>query len=72
MKNSKNRKFICKGINNALAILGSNRFEILNIDILKGGRGEDIFLYKNAKESKLTYKSKNSKIDWKRYNLKKM
>ena len=38
MKNSKNRKFICKVINNALAILRSNRFEILNIDILKGGR----------------------------------
>ena len=38
MKNSKNKKFTCKGINNALALLESNRFEILSIDILKGGR----------------------------------
>lgn len=38
MKNSKNKKFTCKGVNNALAILGSNRFNILSIDILKNGK----------------------------------
>ena len=40
MKNSKNRKFTCKGINNALAILGSNRLNIIRIDILIDGRAD--------------------------------
>ena len=40
MKNSKNRRFTCKGINNALAILGSNRFNIIKIDILIDGRAD--------------------------------
>ena len=40
MKNSKNKKFTCKGINNALAILESNRFNILSIDILKNSRAD--------------------------------
>ena len=40
MKNSKDKKFTCKGINNALAILGSNRFNIISIDILKDGRAD--------------------------------
>ena len=40
MKNSKNKKFTCKGINNALAILESNRFNILRIDIIKNGRAD--------------------------------
>ena len=40
MKNSKDKKFTCKGINNALAILGSNRFNIISIDILIDGRAD--------------------------------
>ena len=40
MKNSKNRKFTCKGINNTLAILESNRFNIISIDILIDGRAD--------------------------------
>ena len=38
MKNSKNQIFACTGINNAIALLGSNRFNIIRIDLLKGGR----------------------------------
>ena len=37
MKNSKNKNFVCKGINSALAILESNRFNILRINILNDG-----------------------------------
>ena len=37
MKNSKNKNFVCKGINSALAILESNRFNILKINILNDG-----------------------------------
>ena len=37
MKNPKNKNFICKGINSALAILESNRFNILRICILNDG-----------------------------------
>ena len=37
MKNSKNKNFACKGINSALAILKSNRFNILRINILNDG-----------------------------------
>jgi len=40
MKNLKYKKLACKGINSALAILESNRFDILSIDILKGGRAD--------------------------------
>ena len=38
MKNSKNQIFACTGINNAIALLASNRFNIIKIDLLKGGR----------------------------------
>ena len=38
MKNSNNKIFICKGVNSAIALLQSNRFDIINIDILKDSR----------------------------------
>ena len=53
MKNPKNKKFTCKGINNALALLESNRFEILSIDILKGGRAYGNPKLKNLIDSHL-------------------
>ena len=36
----KNKKFTCRGINNALAILGSNRVNIIRIDMLIDGRAD--------------------------------
>ena len=40
MKNSNNQNFICKGINCAYALLDSDRFNIINIYMLKGGRAD--------------------------------
>ena len=40
MKNSNNQNFICKGINCAYALLDSDRFNIVNIYMLKGGRAD--------------------------------
>ena len=53
MKNSKNRKFTCKGINNALAILGSNRFNIIRIDVLIDGRADGHPRLKNLIDNSL-------------------
>ena len=53
MKNSKNKKFTCKGINNALAILESNRFNIINIDILIDGRADGHLRLKNLFDNHL-------------------
>ncbi|MFL2983339.1 MAG: 23S rRNA (guanosine(2251)-2'-O)-methyltransferase RlmB [Candidatus Neomarinimicrobiota bacterium] len=38
MKNSNNPIFVCNGINNAVALLESNRFNIISINLLKDGR----------------------------------
>ncbi len=40
MKNSNNKNLICKGINSAFALLESNRFNIINIYVLIGGRAD--------------------------------
>ena len=40
MKNSKNKIYTCKGINSACALLRSERFDVIGIDILKGGRAD--------------------------------
>ena len=55
MKNSKNRKFTCKGINNALAILESNRFDILSIDILQNSRADRHPRLKNLIDNHLVF-----------------
>ena len=67
MKNSKNKKFICKGINNALALLESNRFEILNIDILKGGRAYGDPRLKNLIDNHLVSQFSKNQF-YKKYN----
>ena len=38
MKKSNNKLLVCKGINNAISILGSSRFNIEHVDILKEGK----------------------------------
>jgi len=40
MKKSNYRSYICKGVNNSISLLKSNRFIIENITILKGGRAQ--------------------------------
>ena len=40
MKNSNNKNLICKGINSAFSLLESNRFNIINIYVLIGGRAD--------------------------------
>jgi len=55
MKNSKNKKFTCKGINNALALLESNRFTILSIDILKNSRADGYPRLKDLIDNHLVY-----------------
>ena len=67
MKNSKNKKFTCKGINNALALLESNRFEILSIDILKGGRAYGDPKLKNLIDSHLASQFSKNQF-YKKYN----
>ena len=67
MKNSKNKKFTCKGINNALALFESNRFEILSIDILKGGRAYGDPKLKNVIDSHLASQFSKNQF-YKKYN----
>ena len=38
MKKSNNKLLVCKGINNAVSILGSARFNIEYIDVLREGK----------------------------------
>ena len=55
MKNSKNKNFTCRGINNALAILESNRFDILSIDILQNSRADRHPRLKNLIDNHLVF-----------------
>ena len=40
MRNSKNQIYTCKGINSVLTLLQSDRFDVIGIEILKGGRAD--------------------------------
>jgi len=47
MRNSKNQIYTCKGINSVLTLLQSDRFDVIGIDILKGGRADKEYRIKD-------------------------
>ena len=67
MKNPINKNFTCRGINSAIALLDSNRYDILRIDILRGGRAEKNPRIKALTSNHLVYKLEKDQF-YKKYN----